>query len=75
MATRKAQRAWDQENTVLIAAKLNRRTDADIIAALDEMEGPTASRVKALIRRGIAADDVVLRILQEETQRRLAEEA
>lgn len=66
MAASKAQQAWDRENTVLIAAKLNRRTDADIIAALEEMTGPTAARVKALIRKGIAADAEALRKLSEE---------
>lgn len=66
MAVSKAQQAWDRENTVLIAAKLNRRTDADIIAALEEMTGPTAARVKALIRKGIAADAEALRKLSEE---------
>lgn len=57
MADSKAKAAWDRENTVLIAARLNRRTDADIIAALDRVPGPMASRVKELIRRGIAAED------------------
>lgn len=53
MADSKAKSAWMKENTVLIAAKLNRRTDADIIAAIDRSTGSRASRVKELIRKGI----------------------
>jgi hypothetical protein len=45
-----------KENTVLIAAKLNRRTDADIIEAIEQSSGPVASRVKELIRKGIEAE-------------------
>lgn len=55
MADSKAKTVWMKENTVLIAAKLNRRTDADIIEAIEKSSGPVASRVKALIRKGIAA--------------------
>ena len=66
MAVSKSQQAWDRDNTVMIAAKLNKRTDADIIEALGTMTGPTASRVKALIRKGIAADAEALRKLTEE---------
>jgi hypothetical protein len=56
MADSQAKTAWMKENTVLIAAKLNRRTDADIIAAIEKSNGPIASRVKELIRKGIAAE-------------------
>ena len=45
-----------KENTVLIAAKLNKRTDADIIEAIENATGSVASRVKELIRKGIAAE-------------------
>lgn len=56
MADSQAKRDWMKENTVLIAAKLNRRTDADIIEAVEQSSGPVASRVKELIRKGIAAE-------------------
>lgn len=56
MADSQAKTAWMKENTVLIAAKLNRRTDADIIAAIEKSNGSIASRVKELIRKGIAAE-------------------
>ena len=45
-----------RENTLLITAKLNRRTDADIIAAIEGSEGSRAARIKELIRKGIAAE-------------------
>lgn len=57
MADSKAKAAWMKENTVLIAAKLNRRTDADIIEAIERSDGTVASRVKELIRKGIAAEE------------------
>ena len=56
MADSEAKKNWMKENTVLIAAKLNRRTDADIIEAIEKSNGPVASRVKELIRKGIAAE-------------------
>jgi hypothetical protein len=57
MADSKAKAAWMKENTVLIAAKLNRRTDADIIEAIERSDGTVASRVKELIRKGIEAEE------------------
>ena len=57
MADSKAKAAWMKENTVLIAAKLNRRTDADIIEAIERSDGPVSSRVKELIRKGIEAEE------------------
>lgn len=56
MADSKAKRQWDAANTVLIAAKLNRRTDADIIAAIEGSDGSRAARLKDLIRKGIEAE-------------------
>ena len=56
MADSQAKAAWMKENTVLIAAKLNKRTDADIIEAIENATGSVASRVKELIRKGIAAE-------------------
>jgi hypothetical protein len=45
-----------RDNTLLITAKLNRRTDADIIAAIEGSEGSRAARIKELLRKGIAAE-------------------
>ena len=56
MADSQAKTAWMKENTVLIAAKLNKRTDADIIEAIEKSTGSIASRVKELIRKGIATE-------------------
>lgn len=56
MADSKAKREWDATNTVLIAAKLNRRTDADIIAAIEGSSGSRAARLKDLLRKGIEAE-------------------
>lgn len=49
-----AKRAWDTNNTVKITLKLNRRTDADILAALEGNQKQT--EIKRLIRAGLAAD-------------------
>lgn len=56
MADSRAKTAWMKENTVLVAAKLNRRTDADIIAAIENSTGSVASRLKELLRKGIEAE-------------------
>ena len=56
MADSEAKKAWMRENTILITAKLNRRTDADIIAAIEGSEGSRAARIKELIRKGITAE-------------------
>lgn len=45
-----------KENTVLVAAKLNKHTDADIIAAIEGSTGSVASRLKDLLRKGIEAE-------------------
>lgn len=57
MPDSEAKKAWIKENTVLIAAKLNKRTDADIIAAIEGSSGSRASRLKELIRKGIEAEN------------------
>ena len=56
MADSEAQKNWMRENTVLITAKLNRRTDADIVAAIEGSTGSRASRIKELLRKGIEAE-------------------
>ena len=40
--------AWDKENTDRISLKLNRKTDADILKALDGK--PKQAEIKRLIR-------------------------
>ena len=45
-----------RDNTLLITAKLNRRTDVDIIAAIEGSEGSHAAKIKELLRKGIAAE-------------------
>lgn len=52
MADSNAKRRWDAENTTKVTVKLNRRTDADIIAHLATI-GNKASYFKSLIRRDI----------------------
>lgn len=56
MADSEAKKAWMQKNTLLVTAKLNRHTDADIIVALEESGGSRAARIKQLLRKGIEAE-------------------
>lgn len=49
----KASTKYDRDNCVIIAAKLNRTTDADIIAALETVEN-RAALIKKLLRAAIA---------------------
>lgn len=56
MADSQAKKEWDAQNTLLITAKLNRRTDADIVAAIEKSEGSRASRIKDLIRKGLESE-------------------
>lgn len=51
-AQRAAVRRYDAENTVQIHLKLNRKTDADIIARLEQMG--KQGYIKTLIREDIA---------------------
>lgn len=55
MADSSAKRRWDAENTVRISVKLNRKTDARIIARLDAVENK-ASYIKSLVLRDIDGD-------------------
>lgn len=45
-----------RENTLLITAKLNRRTDADIISAIEKSNGSRAARIKELMRKGMEVE-------------------
>ena len=56
MAESEAKKNWMRENTLLITAKLNRRTDSDIIEAIERSTGSRASRIKELLRKGIEAE-------------------
>ena len=49
-----AKNKWDKENTVFIGLKLNKNTDADIIAALDPNR-PKMTQIKELIRKTLKA--------------------
>lgn len=55
MADSAAKKAWDAANTTRTSLKLNRNTDADIVAALEGAES-RAGRIKELLRKGIAAE-------------------
>lgn len=47
-------RRWDAENTTMISLKLNNKTDADI---LDALEGkPRQTEIKRLVRAGMEAE-------------------
>lgn len=48
-----AQEKYDKVNTVRMALKLNKNTDADILKKLDEVESKQGY-IKELIRRDIA---------------------
>jgi len=54
-AVKRAQAKYDKANTRQIILKLNRRTDADILEALDAKEN-RQGYLKALIRADIAAN-------------------
>lgn len=50
-----AKRTWDANNTTKITLKLNRRTDSDILSALEGAQKQT--EIKRLIRLGLTAGD------------------
>lgn len=49
-----AKRRWDAENTTIITLKLNHRTDADILSALEGM--PRQTEIKRLLRAALEAE-------------------
>lgn len=49
-----AREKYDTANTQFIGLKLNKKTDSDILAALDNKSKQT--EIKRLLRLGIAAD-------------------
>lgn len=48
MAESAAHRAWTAENTVYVPLRLNKRTDADILTAIDGKQKQT--EIKRLVR-------------------------
>ena len=54
MPDSEAKRRWISENTTMITLKLNNRTDADILAALEGKAKQT--EIKRLIRAGLERD-------------------
>ncbi len=51
MAETQARKDWTKENTTFVGLKLNKRTDADILAAIDGKAKQT--ELKRLIRQGM----------------------
>lgn len=47
-------RRWDAENTTMISLKLNNKTDADILEALEGK--PRQTEIKRLVRAGMEAE-------------------
>lgn len=54
MPDSEAKRRWTAKNTTFIGLKLNNRTDADILAALEGKSRQT--EIKRLIRRGMEVE-------------------
>lgn len=54
MPDSEAKRAWDAKNTTHVGLKLNNKTDADILQALEGK--PKQTEAKRLIRKGIEAE-------------------
>ena len=47
-------RRWDAENTTMVSLKLNNKTDADILSALEGKARQT--EIKRLVRLGLLAE-------------------
>ncbi len=54
MATVESNERWKKENTVLVSLRLQRKTETDIIDALQNGDGSIQSRLRHLLRLGIA---------------------
>lgn len=54
MAESEAKKAWAKENTTFIGLKLNNRTDADILAAIEGK--PKQSEIKRLLRIALQSE-------------------
>ena len=66
-AQRKAQYAWQKKGTVMIAARLQRKADADIIEYLEDK--PNATIIKAAIREYIKNHSSAAQPTEEEIER------
>lgn len=64
MADSNAKRRWDSENTTKVTVKLNRKTDAKIIARLESVDNK-AAYIKSLILRDTEGDGLI-QLLDEE---------
>lgn len=49
-----AHRAWTEKNTTFVGLKLNNRTDADILSALEGK--PKQTEIKRLVRAGLKVE-------------------
>lgn len=56
MQTNEASARWDEHNTVQIKLKLNKATDADILARLEEVASKQGY-IKELIRKDIKKEE------------------
>lgn len=56
MPDSKAKKEWDKQNTMYLSLKLNRKTDADILAALDGK--PKQTEIKRLIRIALKVENL-----------------
>jgi hypothetical protein len=54
MADSQAKRDWMKANTTVISLKLNKKTDADILAALEDKQKQT--EIKRLLRIALAIE-------------------
>lgn len=55
MPESEARKRWMKENTTFIGLKLNNKTDADILSALQSSGEPIQTTVKKWIRAALAA--------------------
>ena len=53
--SKEAKARWEKENTVFIGLKLMKRTDADILSALDTNR-PKQTQIKEWIRKAIKSE-------------------
>lgn len=74
MADHPSKTRWEADNVIKLTVKINRNQDPELFRVFATAEGSRSALAKDLIRKGITADDVIIRLLHEETQRRLAEE-
>ena len=65
-AQRKAQYNWQKKGTVMIAARLQRKADADIIAFLEDK--PNATIIKAALREYMKNHSSVSSVAQPTTE-------